>query len=106
MKYEVRNIDPMSAGRMLIVVGLVVGLVVGFLMMVVIWAVGALSAGDAPGRILASLMLGIVALIGTPLLGAVVGFLTGYLGGGVYNFFANWYGGVNLELDESAEKFD
>jgi hypothetical protein len=105
MKYEVRSIDPMSAGKMLIVIGLVVGLVVGFLMMIIVWAVGALSSTEAT-PLLAAMMLGVVALIGTPVVGAVVGFLTGYLGGGVYNFFANWYGGMTVELDETNEKFE
>ena len=46
MKYELRNIDPVSAGKLLIVVGTVVGLVVGFLFMVVIWAVGGIAGLD------------------------------------------------------------
>ena len=107
MKYEVRKIDPVSAGRMLVVVGLVMGLVIGFLLLIVIWFVGGITGwtGDGSGgRVVASLALGIVALVGMPIIGALVGFLGGYLGGGVYNFFSNWYGGIVIETEESEEE--
>ncbi len=102
MKYEVRKVDPVSAARMMVVVGLAVGLVVGFLLLVAIWFFGGISgwAAGSAGKVIASLALGVVSLVGAPILFAVIGLICGYLGSGVYNFFANWYGGIFVEMEE------
>ncbi|MFA4986128.1 MAG: hypothetical protein WC712_06055 [Candidatus Brocadiia bacterium] len=108
MKYEVRKIDAGSAARMLVVAGTAIGLALGFVLMVFVWLIGGVwgIAADNVPKIFSALLLGFVALFAMPILGAVVGFLCGYIGGGVYNFFSNWYGGLICELEETGEDID
>jgi hypothetical protein len=43
--------------------------------------------------------LAFMAIIGMPLLFAVFGFIAGGIGAFLYNLFARWFGGIEIEMD-------
>ncbi len=43
--------------------------------------------------------LAFLAIIGMPILFAAFGFIAGALGAFVYNAFARWFGGIQMEVD-------
>jgi hypothetical protein len=97
--YELRRIEPLRAAN---VGGVVYGILTAAMVVVVLpffFAVSAfLPASDAaaPGPIMLVLLL-------YPLLGAVMGWISGLLTAAIYNIVVRWTGGLQLEVSRSVD---
>ncbi len=87
MKYTLKKIDPVSAGKiqaaiMAVMVG-IFAIPVGLIMI--------LSQKSGPGLAL---------MIGAPLVYGIMGFIAGAIGSFIYNLAAKQVGGMELELEQ------
>jgi predicted PurR-regulated permease PerM len=89
-----KSVDMMSLAKIATLFGVVVGLVMGIFYWVIAAAIG-IHRGFAIGAI-----AGIALVIIMPILGAVCGFISGVVHAFLYNVFAKWVGGVNLEFQQ------
>lgn len=95
---ELKRIDPMSVGKIIAVVYFILFFIEG-----IFTAFEMASGTFSPelsilGEDLLSRM-GYLIIIVAPLLGAVFGFITGFILAALYNFAASKLGGVKLEFD-------
>ena len=90
-----RRIDPFSAGKIAALCNLFVGIIIGLIYGFFIIIVGAFSGGGQGPMLIG---MGVAMMIGMPLLYAVLGLLSGLIGGAIYNFVASRFGGLEVEL--------
>ncbi len=93
---EIRKVDPMSYAKFSGAMGFVLGLFAG--LMTALFS-SALSQAGVPGAGGA----GIAAIIITPIMYGIGGFIGGYVGALVYNMVAERAGGIKVELVDSKE---
>lgn len=98
-KVVLTKIDPLSLGKLQAAVLAAAGIVFGL-----IFGMGTLLASFSDGQFLAGLMLAIAAIVAFPLAYAVLGFLSGYVGGLIYNLAANTIGGIKIALQFEDEQ--
>jgi hypothetical protein len=89
-----KSVDIMSLAKIATLFGVVVGVVMGIFYGVIAAMVG-IHRGFAIGAI-----AGIALVFIMPILGAVCGFISGVVHAFLYNVFAKWVGGVNLEFQQ------
>ena len=87
------RIAPWPAARILAVLYLVLGFL--FTPLMVLYSVFNPEAGDLRA-------LGVVMAVFMPFLYAIIGFVTGLLGGALYNVFARMFGGIPLTFEPAA----
>ena len=90
----VKSIDVMSLAKIMTLFGVVVGLVLG-----IFYGIIAASVGIHRGFPIIA-VAGIALVVIMPILGAVFGFISGVVHAFLYNVFAKWVGGVNLEFQQ------
>lgn len=73
------------------------GFIIG-LFAALIAATGLMAGGDFP-----MMGGGIAAIIVMPILYGIIGVIAGAIGGALYNLFAQWVGGIQVELKDVAE---
>jgi hypothetical protein len=91
---QLRHVGVFSVAKISALIGLVLGLIMGIFY-------GALFAVLAPLMSTYSAMMGagaIAMVIGGIILGAIFGFIYGAVLAFLYNIFADWVGGVEVEL--------
>ena len=88
---EIKRIGPVSAGKILGVIGAVFGVIVGLLLALLSSALGESYIGGN----------WFVQLIGLTLIYAIVSFVIGVFYAAVYNLVAGWVGGIQIEFDEA-----
>jgi hypothetical protein len=86
-----KSVDIMSLAKIATLFGVVVGLVA---------AIIAAVTGIHRGFVTVGAFAGIALIIIMPFLGAVCGFISGVVHAFLYNVFAKWVGGVNLEFQQ------
>ncbi|MEE8306533.1 MAG: hypothetical protein V3R81_04665 [Gammaproteobacteria bacterium] len=89
MEYEIRSINPKPAAKVLAFTLLILGIVVGLLVSVLAWFLPETVAQPAPST-----------LILRPLISAVVGYISIQLFCLIYNWIAQKWGGIRLNLAE------
>ena len=77
----------------------IVGLIAGIL-----YAFGGFFFELFTGTLNSGTAIAFFALIGMPLLFAAVGFIAGAIGAVLYNFVAKWFGGIEMDFDEYAQR--
>lgn len=97
MKYEMRRVDPLRAANL---GGVVYGIVMAifallFLPFMLLFAViGHLSEGAGPALWMPLL------LVIYPIIGAIMGWVSGLITAAIYNLAVGWIGGLRVELVE------
>ncbi len=101
MKHELRRVAPLRAANVgALVYGLVMGvfalIALPFFLLVPILAPsgGLFGAGGVASAVLVVLVY--------PVMGLVMGWISGLLTAAIYNFIVRWTGGLLLELDRGA----
>ena len=100
MEYELRRVHPLRAANVgALVYGIVMGvcalIALPFFMLVAMFAPsGEFGVGGAAFAVLLVLVY--------PVMGLVMGWITGLLTSAVYNFIVRWTGGLLLEFDRGA----
>jgi hypothetical protein len=89
-----KSVDIMSLAKITTLFGVVIGLVMGIFYGIVATVIG-IHRGFALGAI-----AGIALVFIMPILGAVCGFISGVVHAFLYNVFAKWVGGINLEFQQ------
>lgn len=103
-KLRVKKLGVLSFAKMQGVMGLVIGLLIGIIYGVVIILYSLLGAslvsGDAKYAVGGGgVVVGIFAIIGFPIMYAIIGFIGGAIGALVYNVFAGIVGGIEMEVE-------
>lgn len=96
---ELKKIRVMSLAKITLLFGLLYGIISG-IASAVAYAKGDVLA--AAGQQIPAIIttLGYWSLLVMPILNAIIYFLAGLIGAILYNLFASWVGGVNLEFSE------
>lgn len=106
-KLRIRKLGVLSVAKMQGVMGLVIGLIIGVLYGVIIILYSLLGAslvkGDAALAVGGGgVVIGIVAMIGFPILYGIIGFIGGAVAALLYNLFSNFVGGIEIEVENVA----
>ena len=83
------------------ILGLIAGILysVGGLIIDVFVSIGWVSSAETPGLSFGT-VLAFGALIGMPIIFAIFGFIAGIIEVFLYNSFARWYGGIELDFEQ------
>jgi len=97
-----KRIGPMSCAKIYGVLCVAIGLLFGIIFAVITWMTSqmfepGMESGDMGGGF--GFMFGTGAIIAFPILYGIAGFIIGYLSAVVYNWLANFMGGIELEFD-------
>lgn len=96
--YTIQSVSVISVAKIMGAIYGALGLL--FLpLMVVAGIAGSLAGGKAAAL---GVMGGLILAILFPIVYAVVGFVAGAIGALLYNLFANWVGGIELQLQAPA----
>ena len=101
-QFTLRRVDPFSVAKVFAIVqasfGLLIGACLSAFSLLAGFASNALSQGSPiPGWI--GPLFGMGAVIALPIFYGVIGFISGLIGGALYNFFASMGGGIRVEFD-------
>ena len=98
---KLRHVKALSAGKMLGVPGAGVGLCVGVVFCVInaVFVMAWRGASGLAGSDISNLVLGIVSVVGMPVLYGLAGLLLGLLLAFLYNVVAARIGGLEIELE-------
>lgn len=99
-KRVVKRVGVMSMAKIYAIIlaamGLIIGAFVALFSVAVAGVAGAEGASPAEGVALAG--VGVFAIVLFPILYGVLGFVSGALGGALYNVCAKWVGGIEVEV--------
>jgi hypothetical protein len=95
MKHTLKRIAPLSAGKILGVLYGALALIFVPVFLVVMFVASQVS----PNQQAMSLLVCLGLMVGLPLVYAVVGFIGGVLTAALYNLFAKWVGGIEVEVE-------
>ena len=103
---KLKKIGVLSFAKLQAVIMAIVGLIAGILysfgglIIDVLVSIGWISSASAstPGLGFGT-VLAFGALIGMPIIFATVGFIVGLIEAFLYNLFARWFGGIEIEMD-------
>jgi hypothetical protein len=103
-KLRIKKLGVLSVAKMQGVMGLVIGLIIGIIYGLIIIAYSLLGASMLNGNSSLAVggggvVIGIVAMIGIPIIYGIVGFIGGAIGALLYNLFAGLVGGVEIEVE-------
>lgn len=96
----VKRVGPFSCAKINCLVSASIGLIIGFF-----WSAGALFIGSLMGEMGGqegrfAALFGIGAIIFMPLFYGMVGFIGGLIAAWLYNLFAAWVGGIEIEFEQ------
>jgi hypothetical protein len=103
-KLRIRKLGVLSFAKMQGVMGLVIGLIIGVIYGLIIIAYALLGASMLNGNSSLAVggggvVIGIVAMVGIPIMYGIIGFIGGAIGALIYNLFAGMVGGVEIEVE-------
>lgn len=89
---------------LMFVIGLIIGVVYGLIFIIFGAALTALAPNGQNQAIggVSTVVIGVMMMIAFPLLYALIGFIGGAIGAGIYNIAASFVGGIKLELEGPA----
>ena len=95
----IKRVNPISAAKVMGLLGLVIGLILGaFISLGALALGGAAIASDEPGGALVGMIFGAGAIVILPLFYGCVAFVGGLVQSLLYNVAAKWTGGVEVEV--------
>lgn len=95
---KIKKFEPLSVMRVAAVCYAALGLLEGVIFGLVL-TFTPLSADASKGSRVLSPLFGVLAVIGFPVLLALVGAIGGGLGAVIYNLAARWVGGIEVEVE-------
>jgi len=100
-KKVIKRIGILSYAKISCILSAVLGLIVGIFYAIIGVFIGATAVTGAAGEPSAGLVagLGIAAIIVTPIIYGIMGFISGVIIAWLYNLVAKWVGGVELDLE-------
>lgn len=99
-EYEVKRIEPFSAGKITAAFTALLGLISGLLYLpfAIFMLAGGISAGSLP-MMLGSLLVGLLIVVFVSIVYAGFGFAFGVFYGYVYNYISKEIGGLEMVMD-------
>jgi hypothetical protein len=106
-KLRIKKLGVLSVAKMQAVMGLVIGLIIGVIYGVIIILYSILGASLVKGDQAyavggGGIVIGIVAMIGFPIMYTIIGFIGGAIGALIYNLFSRIVGGIEMEVEQIA----
>lgn len=102
-RLRIRKLGILSVGKIYAVMMLVISLLISVPYGVVIMIFGAamLGQGGDAGMMAGggSIIVGLLVMIGLPILYAIIGFISGVIAALIYNIFAGMVGGIEIEVE-------
>ncbi len=102
-KLRIRKIGILSVAKIYAAMMLVISLIISIPYGLVIMIFGAAMLGQGGDAGIAagggSILIGLLVMIGIPIMYAVFGFIGGAIGALIYNIFAGMVGGVEIEVE-------
>ena len=86
-------------GLLMFIFGLIFGVLYGLFFIIFGAAMSAMGSRDAAAGGVSSVVIGIFAMIGIPIMYGVMGFIMGAIGALIYNALAGIIGGVKFDLE-------
>jgi hypothetical protein len=86
-------------GLLMFIFGLIFGVLYGLFFIIFGAAMSAFGTKDATAGGVSSLVVGILMMIGIPIMYGLIGFIMGAIGALIYNAMAGIIGGVKFELE-------
>ena len=102
---KLKKINVLSFAKLHTVIGALIGLVIGIfysfggLLIDILVTIGWISSQETPGLSYGT-VLAFGALIGMPIIFAIFGFIVGFVGAFLYNLYAKWFGGMEINLEK------
>ena len=113
-KMMVKRIGVLSAAKMYSLVGFGIGLIIGVIYGLIVMMFGAAmmmsssgtsSSGAGAGAGASGFIIGLLIMVGFPILYGVMSFIAGAIGGLIYNVAARIAGGIELELENAPPEY-
>ena|SRR5437016_4336679 len=106
-RLRINKLGVLSVAKIQGVMGLVIGLIIGVIYGLIIILYSLLGASLVRGNASfavggGGVVIGIIAMIGFPIMYAVIGFVGGAIGALIYNLFAKFVGGIEMEVESVA----
>jgi hypothetical protein len=106
-KLRIKKLGVLSLAKMQGIMGVVIGLLIGIIyaLIIVVYTIfgASLVKGDAALAVGGGgVILAILVLVGFPIMYGLIGFIGGAIGALVYNVFANFVGGIEIEVENVA----
>lgn len=102
-KLRIRKIGVLSVAKLQAVMALVISLLISipYGLIIMIFGAAALGTGESGGMLAGggAILVGILIMIGLPVLYTVIGFIVGAIGALLYNLFAGIIGGIEIEVE-------
>ena len=92
-------------GLLMFIFGLIFGVLYGLFFIIFGAAMSALASNNATASGVSSVVVGVLAMIGIPIMYGVLGFIMGAIGALVYNALAGIIGGVKFELEGVQQEY-
>lgn len=89
-----KNVGVVSCGKMLGAIYVIIGLIIGAIFSLVS-LLGAVAVPEGQGL---PAIFGVGAIVLFPLFYGVIGFIGGMIVAALYNLFAGWVGGIELDI--------
>jgi len=102
---KIKKIRVLSLAKFQAVLGAVIGLILGILysfgglIIDALVSIGWITSQETPGLSIGT-VLAFGALIGMPIIFAVLGFIVGLIEALLYNLFAGWFGGIEINFEQ------
>ena len=112
-KMMIKRVGVLSAAKMYAMVGLGIGLIVGVIYGLIFMIFGAIllsssgssSSSSNAGAGAGGFVIGLLIMVGFPIMYAVICFVAGAIGAFIYNLAARIAGGIELELEPAAPDY-
>ncbi len=106
-KLRIKKLGVLSVAKMYAAIMLVISLLISipYGLIIIIYALfGASIAGGEAALAIGGggVVLGIVVMIGLPIMYSLIGFIGGAIGALLYNVFSNFVGGIEIEVESIA----
>ena len=112
-KMIVKRVGVLSAAKMYSMVGLGIGLIVGVIYGLIFMIFGTIlltgggssSSGSSAGAGAGGIVVGLLIMVGLPIIYAVFCFVAGAIGAFIYNLASRIAGGIELDLEPAAPDY-
>jgi hypothetical protein len=106
-KLRIKKLGVLSVAKMYAAIMLVVSLMISIPYGLIIIVYSLFGAGIVGGEAALAIggggvVLGIVVMIGVPIMYTIIGFIAGAIGALLYNLFSNFVGGIEIEVESIA----
>ncbi len=103
-KLRIKSVGILSIAKIYGAMGFIIGLLIGLmygLMIIAMSLIGATAGRGSEALAMGGggIVVGIIAIIAIPIMYGFFGFISGLIGGLIYNIFAGIVGGIEIEVE-------